>query len=85
MTNTKGLGGRAVADLTGNPPTPTSYGSGSYGWNACFMSSHRLVPGKPYVWAEKVGASLSTVRLPAESIMIGLSSLQAAATPRSAS
>jgi prepilin-type N-terminal cleavage/methylation domain-containing protein/prepilin-type processing-associated H-X9-DG protein len=66
-----GFGGtRAVFDLEAVPPTPWSYGSGSYGWNACFISSHRLNPGKG-VFQDKVGTSLAQVPFAAETIMIG--------------
>jgi len=66
-----GFGGtRAVFDREAVPPTPWSYGSGSYGWNACFVSSHRAEAGKPG-FEDKVGTSLAQVALPAETIMIG--------------
>jgi prepilin-type N-terminal cleavage/methylation domain-containing protein/prepilin-type processing-associated H-X9-DG protein len=67
-----GFGGtRVVFDLEASPPTPWQYASGSYAWNACFISSHRLnVPGKA-VYEDKVGTALSSIPLSAETIMIG--------------
>jgi prepilin-type N-terminal cleavage/methylation domain-containing protein/prepilin-type processing-associated H-X9-DG protein len=63
-------GTRAVYDMEAVPPTPWNYGSGSYGWNSCFISSHRLNPGKG-VFEDKVGTALNQIPFASETIMIG--------------
>jgi prepilin-type N-terminal cleavage/methylation domain-containing protein/prepilin-type processing-associated H-X9-DG protein len=66
-----GFGGtRAVFDREAVPATPWTYGSGSYGWNACFVSSHRINPGKG-VFEDKVGTSFTQIPFASETIMIG--------------
>jgi prepilin-type N-terminal cleavage/methylation domain-containing protein/prepilin-type processing-associated H-X9-DG protein len=66
----RGNGGtKFVYDSDAVPPTPWTYGPGSYGWNACFISAGRI-SGKT-VLDERVATSFSQIPFAGETIMIG--------------
>ena len=65
-------GTRQVFDLDTVPTPPWAYGTGSYGYNGCFISGHRLNPGKGIGrFEDMVGTHLAQIAFPAETIMIG--------------
>jgi prepilin-type N-terminal cleavage/methylation domain-containing protein/prepilin-type processing-associated H-X9-DG protein len=67
----RGYGGtRVVYDPDVVPPTPWTYGPGSYGWNACFISPSRINPGKG-LFDDRVGTSFTQIPFAAETIMVG--------------
>jgi prepilin-type N-terminal cleavage/methylation domain-containing protein/prepilin-type processing-associated H-X9-DG protein len=65
-----GYGGtRGIFDPDLNPRPPASYGSGSYGWNACYATNFAW-DGKKFTEGG-ANTKLASVTLPAETIMIG--------------